>query len=167
MLGYHYCAHQPNLLTLITTIFKETRFHGIISLLAWQAISNGMNLDQHYRMTKGMNCLLTWIWHNWLSMKNRQKKNVLSTRIWVHHQTMGANAHSLVLVLEIKLVVDGELEILYESVYQGDEANVIVWYAKPRLGHYRWCMVHCYRFRLIINQNYSHTLSILFWGSCK
>jgi hypothetical protein len=75
---------------------------------------------------------------------------------------MGANAHSLVLVLEIKLVVDGELEILYESVYQGDEANVIVWYAKPRLGHYRWCMVHCYRFRLIINQNYSHTLSILF-----
>jgi hypothetical protein len=28
-------------------------------------------------------------------------------------------------------------------------------------------MVHCYRFRLIINQNYSHTLSILFWGSCK
>ncbi len=61
------------------------------------------------------------------------------TKPW--HQRLGANAPnlvltSLVLVLEVKLVIDGELEILYEGVYQRDEVDVLVWFAKPRLGHY-------------------------------
>jgi hypothetical protein len=56
----------------------------------------------------------------------------------VHYQTAGANAHSLVLVLKVKLVVDGELKILYEGVYQGDDTNVLVWSAKPISSHYQW-----------------------------
>jgi hypothetical protein len=51
---------------------------------------------------------------------------------------LAANASSFVLVLRIKLDVDGELEILYESIYQGDEIVVLVWCAKLGLGQYRW-----------------------------
>jgi hypothetical protein len=49
---------------------------------------------------------------------------------------LGANAPSLILILEVKLVVDGELEILYEGVYQGDEVDVLMWFVKLGLGHY-------------------------------
>jgi hypothetical protein len=58
------------------------------------------------------------------------------TKLW--HWRLGANARSFVLVPKVEHVVNGELEILYESVYQGDEVIVLVWCSKPRLGHYRW-----------------------------
>jgi hypothetical protein len=51
---------------------------------------------------------------------------------------LGANAHSLVLVLIIELAGDGELEILYESIYQGDEGTILVWSTKLGLDHYQW-----------------------------
>ncbi len=37
------------------------------------------------------------------------------TRLW--HRRLSANARSLVLVLEVELVIDGEPKILYEGVY--------------------------------------------------
>jgi hypothetical protein len=52
------------------------------------------------------------------------------TKPW--HQRLGANACSLVLVLVVKLVIDGKPKILYEGIlprfcmYQGDETIVVV-----------------------------------------
>ncbi len=34
------------------------------------------------------------------------------------------------LVLEVEYVIDGELEILYEGIYQRDEAIVLMWSVK-------------------------------------
>jgi hypothetical protein len=50
---------------------------------------------------------------------------------------LDANARSLVLVLEVKLVIDGEPKILYEGIYQGDETIVLVWSIESGLGHYQ------------------------------
>jgi hypothetical protein len=44
------------------------------------------------------------------------------TRPW--HWRLGANAHSLILVLKIKPTMDGKPEILYEGIYQGDDATI-------------------------------------------
>jgi hypothetical protein len=49
---------------------------------------------------------------------------------------LGANACSLVLVLEAELVENGKPKILYASAYQGDEATILMWFAKLGLGHY-------------------------------
>jgi hypothetical protein len=42
---------------------------------------------------------------------------------------LGANAPSFVLVLEAKPIINGKHE--YEGVYQGDEADVLVWFIEP------------------------------------
>jgi hypothetical protein len=44
------------------------------------------------------------------------------TRPW--HWRLGANAHSLILVLKIKPNMDGKPKILYEAIYQGDDAII-------------------------------------------
>jgi hypothetical protein len=41
---------------------------------------------------------------------------------------LGVNAPSFVLVLEVEPTIDGEHEILYKGVYQGDEADVFMWF---------------------------------------
>jgi type II secretory pathway component PulJ len=46
--------------------------------------------------------------HLWLKFEH-------ITRLW--HQRLGVNACSLVLVLKVELVVDGEPKILYEGFY--------------------------------------------------
>ncbi len=46
------------------------------------------------------------------------------TRPW--HWRLGANAHSLILVLKIKPTMDGKPEILYEGIYQGDDATILM-----------------------------------------
>jgi hypothetical protein len=48
------------------------------------------------------------ITHLWLKFEH-------ITKLW--HRRLGANACSLVLVLEVELVIDGEPNILYEGVY--------------------------------------------------
>ncbi len=93
---------------------KGIKLHGIISLLAWEGISGLVGTCRR--------------------KMHLQLKFECITKPW--HQRLGANAPSLILILEVKLVVDGELEILYEGVYQGDEVDVLMWFVKLGLGHY-------------------------------
>jgi hypothetical protein len=44
------------------------------------------------------------------------------TKPW--HWRLGANAHSLILVLKIRPNMDGKPKILYEAIYQGDDAII-------------------------------------------
>lgn len=69
------------------------------------------------------------------------------TKPW--HWRLGANAHSFVLVPKVEHVVNDKLEILYESVYQGDEVIVLVWCPKSRLGHYWW--LHGPLFQILVD----------------
>jgi hypothetical protein len=46
------------------------------------------------------------------------------TKSW--HWRLGANAHFLILVLKIKPIVDGKPKILYEGIYQGDDATILM-----------------------------------------
>jgi hypothetical protein len=56
------------------------------------------------------------------------------TKMW--HRRLGANARSIMLVLEVKFAINDEPKILYESTYQRDEIIVLVWYIELGLGHY-------------------------------
>jgi hypothetical protein len=62
---------------------------------------------------------------------------------------LGASASSFVLVLKVELVVDGKLEILYASIYKGDEATILAWSTKLGLGHYQW--LHGPLFQILAN----------------
>jgi hypothetical protein len=54
------------------------------------------------------------------------------------NRRLGVNARSLLLVLKIELIINGDPKILYEGIYQGDEVVVQMWSAEPGLGHYQW-----------------------------
>jgi hypothetical protein len=72
---------------------------------------------------------------------------------------LGASAPSFVLVLEVEPIIDGEHEILYEGIYQGDEVDVLMWFIEPRLGHYRW--LHGPLFQILIDckmKLFAHTI---------
>ncbi len=72
----------------------------------------------------------------WLETFGLWAKSITITIIKLWHQRLGGNPCSLVLVLEVEPIVDGNLEILYEGMYERDEAVVLVWYAKLKLSHY-------------------------------
>lgn len=42
------------------------------------------------------------------------------------HHWLGIDLHSLLLVLEVKPIVDDEPEITYESIFEGDEVAMLV-----------------------------------------
>jgi hypothetical protein len=43
-----------------------------------------------------------------------------------------------VLVLEVELVAIDELEIIYKSLFEGDENIVLMWSTIFNVRHYRW-----------------------------
>jgi hypothetical protein len=72
---------------------------------------------------------------------------------------LGANAPSFVLVLEVEPTIDGEHEILYEGIYQGDDVDVLMWFIEPILGHYQW--LHGPLFQIFIDYKvklFAHTI---------
>ncbi len=51
---------------------------------------------------------------------------------------MGANACSLVLMLEVELTIINEPKIMYEGVFEGNEATMLIWSTVPEIEHYWW-----------------------------
>jgi hypothetical protein len=41
-------------------------------------------------------------------------------------------------MLEVELVIVDELKIMYEGVFEGDEATMLVWSIVLRVEHYWW-----------------------------
>jgi hypothetical protein len=44
--------------------------------------------------------------------------------------------HSLVLLLEVKLATIDKPEIMFESVFEGDETTMLMWFVVLGIGHY-------------------------------
>jgi hypothetical protein len=40
-----------------------------------------------------------------------------------------SNTCSLALMLEVKPIIDGELEILYKRIYENDEIVILMWFS--------------------------------------
>jgi hypothetical protein len=66
------------------------------------------------------------------------------------NRRLGANARSLVLVLEVEPIINGDPNILYEGIYQKDEVVVQMWFIEPGLGHYLWLC--CPLFQILTNR---------------
>jgi len=64
---------------------------------------------------------ISWHWHSW-----QMPSSWFLTKHLILTLLIRANARSLVLVLEIKLVVIHELKIMYESVFESDEIVMLV-----------------------------------------
>jgi hypothetical protein len=48
------------------------------------------------------------------------------------------HVRSIMILLEIKLAINGNSKIFYENIYEGDEVIVLTWFLIPSIGHY-----HC------------------------
>jgi hypothetical protein len=54
------------------------------------------------------------------------------------HHMFDSNTCSLALMLEVKPIVDGELEILYKCIYESDETTILMRFSILGLNHYWW-----------------------------
>ncbi len=58
------------------------------------------------------------------------------TKPWNH--MFDSNTCSFMLMLEVKPIVDGELEILYKRIYESDETTILIWFSIFGGDHYWW-----------------------------
>jgi len=49
-----------------------------------------------------------------------------------------SNTCSLVLMLEVKPIVDDEFEILYKCIYESGETTMLMWFSILGVNHYWW-----------------------------
>jgi hypothetical protein len=77
------------------------------------------------------------------------------------HQRLGVGAHSLVLVLEVKVATTNEPKIKYEGIFEGNETVVLIWSTIPGVGHYCWLRGPMLQVKVERKANFLLTLCIV------